>query len=299
MVFLDTLWPDFDRRAPVAGDRDLRRARPPLRRCRRRCRRPSDSSAALACAEHRAGARAGGQPAAQSAQVPTISRVCRTSDEPVLGADLVGPALDRRALDLDRACRTPGRPGGGGARCCSGGRPPRRRRCAACRSRRRRPSPAACGRRWPGRPSAPCSRKRACRSWAEVKSSVSRAASRPRRAAGWGAVPSRRCSLRRSSRWASWRGGAPGSVCRRPRRRARRSGRRAARAGGRRAGSRRGPSCGIAGWPHPTRARARAARPPVVPGVQPAAQHRAVAALRQEERAIAISTMVPPEGVSA
>ena len=32
LVFLDTLWPDFDRRAPVAGLRAVRLARPPLRR---------------------------------------------------------------------------------------------------------------------------------------------------------------------------------------------------------------------------------------------------------------------------
>ena len=32
MVFTDVLWPDVDRRAPVAGDRHLRRARPEVRR---------------------------------------------------------------------------------------------------------------------------------------------------------------------------------------------------------------------------------------------------------------------------
>ena len=36
MVFLDTLWPDFDRRDLWRADRDVRRPRPPLRRRRRR-----------------------------------------------------------------------------------------------------------------------------------------------------------------------------------------------------------------------------------------------------------------------
>ena len=39
MVFLDTLWPDFDRRDLWRGDRELRRPRPPLRRRGRRGRR--------------------------------------------------------------------------------------------------------------------------------------------------------------------------------------------------------------------------------------------------------------------
>ena len=137
------------------------------------------------------------------------------------------------------------------ARCCTGGRPPRRRRCAARRPRRRRPAPAACGRPWPGRPSAPRARSRACRSWAEVKSSVSlEQRRRPRRAAGSAGGPLGHGHCLPSSR-ASGGAARLGAAGRGADGRARRSGRRAARGGARRAGSRGGRRAATAGWPHP------------------------------------------------
>ena len=75
--------------------------------------------------------------------------------EAVLGGDRLGPALDGRTLDLDGAAAAPADQVVVVARRSSAGRSPRRRRCAARRPRRRRRAPAACGRRWTGRPRSP------------------------------------------------------------------------------------------------------------------------------------------------
>ena len=186
-------WSSWTRSGPTstaahlwAGDRDLRRRATAATAAPSTCPRPRRSRplAARRTAARRVSA-------AQLAQVPKISRVCCTSVKPCSRADLVGPALDRRALDLDRARRTTRQ-----TRwwwwpvAAARGRPPRRRRCAACRPRRRRPAPAGCGRPWPARPSRPC---RAAARGSPGRSGSPRrrrAASRRRRAAGSGAAVS-------------------------------------------------------------------------------------------------------------
>ena len=232
------------------------------------------------------------QPSAaeQPAHRPSISTVCRTCGEAVRGGHRLGPPLHRLALDLDRPGRTTGTRRGGGGRCCRSGRPPRRRRCAACRSRRRRPSPAGCGRPWPGRPAAPSRARRGV----QLLGGAELRRSRVSGAARW----RRRCRVGRrsvSDQLAPVIGGCRPPACSA---RARRSGPRGRRAGARRGGSRRGP-----------RARPRGGRSPApcswscrsdrVCAARARPRTSAAPTLAARKAAIASSTIVPPEGVSA
>ena len=130
----------------------------------------------------------------------------------VLVGDGAGPALDGRALDLDRRAAARGRRGGGGACPSSGGRSPRRPRCAACRPRRRRRAAAGCGRPSPARPARRCAPSSSWISWAERKSSKPASASATARrcrvgpaAPGRGGVSARHSALRAvACRWPSW-----------------------------------------------------------------------------------------------
>ena len=228
MVFQDTLWPDYDRRhlwqaIETYAERD-RRYGGAVDRLTRLSRRSGGSQAS----------RSRGSAGAEDLQgVGDVG-------EAVLGADPVGPPLDRRALDLDGAPAASGRPGGGGgAGASSGGRPPRPRRCAACRPRRGRPAPAGCGRPWPGRP---CRRRRAAARAGPGRTEVVGAAE----AVGDGRAAAGSARMPRSHGLGAGHRGRPP----RPRRaarprcaclgRARRSAPRGVRAGGRRGRSRRG-----------------------------------------------------------
>ena len=151
LVFLDTLWPDFDRRhlwaaceeyAPGSGGSgapELRRWGARSSRTRHRCRRSP------ACGSRRR------------------SRVRRPPGRPTARRP------DRRP---PRSARSRGRPGGGGAAGCSAGTAPRRCRCGSNRA-------AVVGQRLDGavgvdRPTgSPASRSRACTSCALWKPSRS------------------------------------------------------------------------------------------------------------------------------
>ena len=168
MVFLDRLWPDFDRRdlwraieltrigtGATAAPCPTRRPDPAVAaRSHEHSRRPVGVATALRRARTRLASTASSGRGDRSAAVAGAEDLQVVADvaEAVLLRPPRWPTSPPPGRTPRRSGRSCGRPDGGGARSSSAGRPSRRRRCAARPARRLRSSPAGCGRPWSARP---------------------------------------------------------------------------------------------------------------------------------------------------